>query len=559
MTKFQPIRKTLRTKTQILNDFEEYLLEHNIITLTEKGTFTETELEDLLNDMLYDVEEVKGIQCSTLKAWHLWINVILKYEPTSGKLLWNEFVKDSFLDLERNRYICILASRGLGKSFMLYCLYSLFKMYLYEYTKIFIASNVPTMCKRNIRETKRMIDGNELLLNKKAIHKKRDLLWSQDKFEYNEGTIETGSVGSNVRSAHVNYVFVDDILRDDMKYSSQEINNFIFGQLFPIAQRHKARFAIAGTPISLQDLYHDVMNSQANFQGKRLGNGEISHRGFYCKEYRIIKDWDKKIIYLPELFSWWELADEKNSQSMINTQGEAKFMREYMLVCTDENTSMFSEKLITQCSERAGQYKFLYNGEEGKYYIIGGDVATAGEASSDSSAFVALEVLKTDKGIIKIIRHLTVEKGMPITGLKSEDGQVIDVGQVDSLKELSSRFNHAVCIVEKNNVGVSLIQELQKRNVPVDEFVTTKSSKENMIRYLISEMKSGNLFFCEDTPEIKYLKRELMNFGVHRSKTGKETMRALSGHDDCVIALAIANYAASFMDSVSSVVGVDIY
>lgn len=560
MTKFQPNRKKdLRTKAQIAKDFEKYLVDNQIISQEEFGTLSEEELLQLLEEFLYETEKVDGVECSTLRSWEIWIKVVLKENPATKQTIWNNFVKDAFLDIEKHRYTALLASRGLGKSYLVYVLYSSFKMFLFEYTKILICSNVPKMCKRNIREVKRIIDSNELLLEKKSIHKKRELLWSQDQIEYNEGILETASVGSNIRSAHVNYVFIDDILRDDFKYSDDEIENFVFGQLFPVAQRFKARFVVTGTPMHLRDLYHDIMNTEANFMGRRIGSGAFSHRGFFCREYKVISDWDNKKIYLPNMWTWWELADDRNPQSAINTQGTAKFMREYMLVCTDESTSMFSESLLKQCSSDY-EAQFSAKPEDSqKTYVMGVDVATAGEASSDKSAFIVLEILPTEHGVKKIVRHVTAVKGMPISGTRTADGEILDYGQVESIQEISNRFNHCYTVVEKNNVGVALIQELQKRNVPVDEFTTTKSSKENMLRYLVSEMKNGNLYFPKETPEIKALKRELLNFGVVRTKAGKERLQALSGHDDMVISLAIANYAASYMSQPTFIAMQDIY
>ena len=548
MTKFQPTRsQNLRTKSQIAKDFENYLVSEKAILEEERGKYSEQQLLELLEEMLYETETIDGVACSTPKSWFLWINVVLKENPAKKQGIWNPFVQDAFLDIERHRYTCILASRGLGKSYFVYALYSLFKMFLFEYTNVLIASNIPKMCKRNLRESKRIVDSNELLLEKKGVYKKRELIWSQDQFEYNEGIIETVSVGSNVRSAHLNYVFIDDILRDDFKYSNEEVENFVFGQLFPTAQRFKARFVITGTPMHIRDLYHDVMNTHANYGGKRIGTGAFSHKGFWCREYRIISDWETKQIYLPAMWSWWELADEKNPQAAMNIQGQTKFMREYMLVCTDESTSMFSEALLKLCQ---GDYKFLYSAEQtkpAKMYVMAVDVATAGEASADNSAFVILEIMPTEHGVRKIVRHVTAVRGMPVSE------------QIDNIQELSNRFNHCYTVVEKNNVGVALIQELQKRNVPVDEFVTTKASKENMLRYLVSEMKNGNLFFCEESPEIRGLKREMLNFGVVKTHAGKERMEALAGHDDMVISLAIANYSASFMSQLPLITTADLY
>lgn len=546
MTKFQPLRnQNLRTKAQILNKFEEYCLKEKILTIEDK--LSEQELLILLNEFLYETEEINGVLCATNRAWWIWINIVIDIEPTTKKKIWNNFIQDLFQDIEHHRYTAVLASRGTGKTYAL-CLYSLFKMYLFDFTNIVFASNIPRMCKRAVRKAKQIVDSNELLLEKKGLEKKKDLIWSQDQFEYNEGLFETVSLGSIVRSAHVNYVIADDLLKDDNRCSTEEVDNFVFGQLFPIAQRFKARFVISGTPLHTKDLYHDVMNEKPNFMGRRLSNGLFSYRGFYCKEYRIISDWETKQIYLPDLFTWWELADERNPQSMLVTQGQSKFMREYMLVCTDESTTMFPESLLKRCTS---DYKYLEHaelptqGEPPKEYIIGVDCAVAGEASSDNSAFVVLEILKTEHGMKKIIRHVTAIKGMAISGTKTKEGQILDMGQVETIQDLSRRFNNALCIVEKNNVGVAFIQELQKRNVNVDEFITSRSNRDNMLRYLVSEFKSGNLFFVEDCPEIRDLKRELLNFGVKMGRTGKERMTALSGHDDRVFALAIVNYAAN--------------
>jgi len=529
----------------------DYLIKQKVIGPEEKSVYTVRTDDTIafLTEMLYETEEIDGVACSTPRAWFLWCNIVLKEEPINKKHIWNSFVENVFLDVERHRYTCLLCSRSLGKTFFVYGLYSLFKMWLFDYTNIVIAGNVPRMCKRGVRSaTKLLIDTNEMLLEKKADYKGKDLIWSQDQIEFNSGILETVTVGSNIRSAHVNYVFLDDILRDDGKYASEEIDNFIWGQIFPIAQRNKARLVVTGTPISFNDAYHDIMNTKPNYAGNIIDNGDFSHRGFWCKMYRIITNWDTKEILLPELFSWWELCDEKNTQSMMATQGMKQFMREYMLICTDESTSLFSERLVKSCED--ANYKFLYKGEENKYYLGGVDVATAGTASADFSAFVILEMLKTDKGIKKIIRHITHTKGMPITGEKLTDGTIVSTGQVETVENLSIKFNNALMVVEKNNVGVSLIQELIKKNVYVKEFVTDKSKKENMIRYLISEMENGNIIIPEETPEIRILKREMVNFGVVRSKRGTEQLKAMgSAKDDLIIALAIANFAAQQLTS----------
>ena len=230
---------------------------------------------------------------------------------------------------------------------------------------------------------------------------------------------------------------------------------------------------------------------------------------------------------LPEVWNYEELMRVKE------TQGDLFFMREYLLICIDEKKALFPYSLIRRCTDNSIQ--FLYQGEEGKNYVIGADIATSGSASADFTSFVVLEVResKRDKESFiseKIVRHVFHEKGVPVNE------------QIDLLADLSHRFNNAPLLVEKNNVGVALIQDLVRRNINVNEFVTDKFKKESGIRFLINEMQNGRLWFPEETPEIKAMKEELRQYGIKEVR-GRERMESLSGHDDLVDALFIANLA----------------
>ncbi len=235
-----------------------------------------------------------------------------------------------------------------------------------------------------------------------------------------------------------------------------------------------------------------------------------------------------------------------------------------MLNCIDESLTIFSQHLIDSVSD--GSMKYLYGpNNTQQQFIIGIDVASSGEASADYSAFVVLELAETQEGYKKIVRHIVHTKGMAITARKEIDTEnqvenqpprlvAIEPGQVDTIVELARRFNDAWVVVEKNNIGIALIQELTKYNVHCEEFITTRISKEDMIRYLVNEMKNKNLWFPEETNEIIRLKKELVNFGVKRNKAGKERMEALSGHDDMVMALGLANKASQDFSNTSNVI-----
>jgi len=529
----------IRTIYKICSSYLDYLIKKEVIPLAERYEYLsekQGQVLEALFEQLYETEMYKGIRISTLNAFWHFCEFVLYEEPTKGLKIWNPFVKRLFKDIERHRYSCILASRGMGKSFFVYVLYPLFKSFLYRNTDFLLVSNVPRQYVRNMRELKRMIKSNELLLQKLET----DKTWTKDEVEYNGGLIQSQSVGSPPRGSHVQYIFVDDCLRDDNKISEEELNNFIKGQLLPCAQRWKSRMALTGTPMHITDIYHDLMNSKPELKGKFLEDGEISYCGFYSKSYPIITNYEKKEIFLPKLFSWKELITNKNSVK--NIQGDDIFSREYLLICTDKSTSLFSQELLSQAQDDS--LEIVYKDDHNGNYITGVDVATSGAASADFSAFVTIELVETKKGLKKYLKHIVHEKGMPITGDMTKEGEIIDVGQVETIDDIYHRFNTGIVVVEKNNVGVAHIQELQKKNVNVKEFVTDRHKKENMLRYLISEMKQGNLILPKDTLEVKALKQELLNFGVKKTRSGKERMEALHGHDDLVMAFAIANYAS---------------
>jgi len=520
--------KFLRNKVDVAKDYREDLLKHKLIKETDE--YSDDEILDILDKKVHENEIYQGARVSTLDAFYHFCNYIICRDIATDRCVWNSFVKKMFLNTEHNQYTCIMAARGHGKSFF-WAMYTLFKAYTNPFFECIIASNTPKMGRRFFRVLNRLIDSNEMLTERRNPDNKREIPNNQEEMEYNNGSIEVTSVGTTPRSAHVNLAIADDPLRDDNRYSEENIENYVFSQLFPIMGTKKGRLCISGTPQSHTDIFHKTMKDDKE---KLIINGRLSqgeHAGFYCIAYPAILDEVKKEVLLPEVWTYEELLRVKN------TQGELYFMREYLLICINEKKALFPFSLIRRCSDSSILY--LHNGEEDKNYVIGVDVATSGAASADFSAYTVLELRGKKKKAAdgeedyiseKVVRHVFHEKGVEIRK------------QVEIIYDLSMRFNNAMVMVEKNNVGVALIQELIRRNVNVEEFVTDKFKKESAIRFLINEMQNGRLWFPEETVEIKSLKNELRQFGIKEVR-GKERLESLSGHDDLVDSLWIANMA----------------
>lgn len=520
--------KKFRTKEMICTQYLDFLLEMDLIKRDEYRVYKEqkiNEVMELLLLKLYETETINGQEVSSLDAFYHFCRFVIDRDPYTGRTVWNDFVKNLFIDIEHHKLTSILATRGGGKSFMIFGLYVPFKHFLWEFHETIIISNIPRMCKRNMRILKSIIDNNELLLDKKETWKgEKNLVWSQDEIEYNKGMISTSSLGSTPRSAHVNLVVLDDPLRDDNKYSYEDIENYVFGQLMPVIGRKNGRMVLQGTPMTYRDIFHATMKDE---KGNLIRDGRYSTKGFFSRAYPAILNESERIVLLPDIYPYEKLMEIRK------TQGERYFDREYMLICQKEDTAIFSYALIESCTDTKEKIKF--SGDEEKQYVIGVDVATSGAASADYSAYIVLELrsrkVSGEYADEKVIRHIYHEKGVDVAD------------QIDKVEELSRLFNGAFVLVEKNNVGVDLIQQLAKRNVNVGEMTTDKFKKEAMVRFVVDDMRRRRLVFPDETPEIKRLRNELRNFGV-KERGGKERMESLSGHDDLVMALCLAEKAS---------------
>lgn len=519
-----------RTTDQILADY--------ICWLNTRGV--NIDADDVLNDdvtkAMFLEELLRKCYDEETGIWYF-ITFIIGPELRSGDEIWNKFVSKLYKVIKNNRYISLMASRGLGKSFFFSIVYPIYMSWLFDRVEILILNNTASQIKINFDRLKEMIETNELLDIKKG--NKDAITWNNEEIWYNKGKIYARSLGSITRGMHVNLVILDDILRDDGTYSDEFIKKYVQQSVFPTVQKFTGKIILVGTPQSGEDILHYFMQDK---DGDIIRDGRISSRGFYARVFPAIEDETEKKVFMPSWKTWDEL------QLMRGTMDEVSFQKEYQCVCVSDKTALFPEGLLDVVF--SDKYEWEDYGRYDAMYYIAADVATSGEASADFSAFIVLEYKEEqhdrvfDKKLFKykdlktsdmekVVRHIVHVKGMPIKD------------QVTTLEDLSARFNNAYTLVEKNNVGVALIQELENRGMNVGSVRSDRQKKEGAIRYLIAEMKRGHLFIPDDNshPELLELRKELRGFGV-RIKRGKEVMEAVTvRHDDLVDALYWVNMA----------------
>ena len=159
----------MRTKQSILKDFLTLLNKEKNLGYSEKEIeqkikvpFEMDAIEKLLLDELYSTEELKGQTISSVRGWFIWCNIIVRYDYKTGDKIWNNFVKEQFLLVERNKQSCYMAQRGGGKTFFL-AMYVDFKRFLIPYFDIGYCSNIPRQRKRFLKSAEAIVDTNELL------------------------------------------------------------------------------------------------------------------------------------------------------------------------------------------------------------------------------------------------------------------------------------------------------------------------------------------------------------------------------------------------------------
>ncbi len=111
------------------------------------------------------------------------------------------------------------------------------------------------------------------------------------------------------------------------------------------------------------------------------------------------------------------------------------------------------------------------------------------------------------------------------------------------LAVLAERWQPETIWAEENSIGGPNVEALQAEGLPVYGFVTTPASKDDMITALALALERGKLTILPDP----VLLHELQTYSQTRLPSGRFRYGApQGGHDDTVIALALAYQAAQY-------------
>lgn len=114
--------------------------------------------------------------------------------------------------------------------------------------------------------------------------------------------------------------------------------------------------------------------------------------------------------------------------------------------------------------------------------------------------------------------------------------------QLARLNGLYERFKPLAIVAESNSMGGPMVEFMRRNGLPVRPFVTTNATKAQVIESLALAFEQGSIKIIPDPVLIA----ELQAYELERLPSGLIRYGAPAGmHDDTVIALALAYYAAS--------------
>jgi phage FluMu gp28-like protein len=195
------------------------------------------------------------------------------------------------------------------------------------------------------------------------------------------------------------------------------------------------------------------------------------------------------------------------------TLPERTFRQEYEAQFTDDAGSVFRN--VRACATATPQGE----AHDGHQYVFGVDWGR----TNDATAIAVVDA--TSRELVILDRFTQIE-------------YAIQAGRLQALYE---RFHPTTIIAEQNSMGGPLIELLSRGGLPIQPFVTSNATKAQIIDGLTLAFERRSLRIIPDP----VLLAELAAFAMERLPSGLIRYAARAGHDDCVMALAIAWSGAS--------------
>ena len=413
--------------------------------------------------------------------------------------------------VENNRMCVVMAPRQHGKTEVGTIAQALWRAYYgHDGELILMVSSVADQASAIMDRFRHYIENNGVLRERLMPDNTYKEKWGSTQVACKNGvSVRSSGLSSKIRGLPVNYLMLDDVLRDDVG-STGKTKKLFFEVVMPTVSATKGTLSVVGTPQSFIDLLHELYDAKGNgFEKRKFSAVILDEAG----------EWHHPLW--PNKYGLEELEKVKN------TVGNVAWSKEYMCKPVSGGSSLFPYSLIEKSIRKSlGENTTI---KEGAQYYLGCDIALSSKSGADFSVFMVGEREKEGAPlkVVKILRF----KGKPLDE------------QANIVNDLNDRFHFTKIYVEQAGLGYDfpnkLIQNYSNLSNCVFPFKTTRKEKERILGGLEISFRNGSLLL----PDNEVLIEELLAFGVKLREDGHggfiQSYEALSGHDDCVMSLAI--------------------
>ncbi len=264
--------------------------------------------------------------------------------------------------------------------------------------------------------------------------------WARQEITAKNGVrVKTKGFGSSVRGAHPGWIIVDDGLKDNVIYSSDQrkksIDYFhavIMNMIVP-----KGQVGVVGTPFHSSDLYGDLK----------------SKKGWHVREYPAIFP-DGKILW-SNRWNFQDLLDKRE------TQGNLIFSRENLVKPVTNESTIFPMHIIKRAYVGMDDYKFVESRQAFKKKFD--RVVTSVDFSISSSVGADYTVI--------ITTGIDDDDNMWMMNITRFKGKTF-AEQMAIMKQVNHAFRPDIMILENNVFQQIFVQESERLNMPVEGHTT---------------------------------------------------------------------------------------
>jgi len=401
----------------------------------------------------------------------------------------------------------VMAPRGHSKTFSWTIAPILWICYKEQGSEVLLSSASNSQSKDILQDMKRMIELNDALNHLKPSTDNMSELgdstdiedwqttWKAESFTATtDVSVKVKTFSDSIRSKHVDYVFLDDVLSHDMRVEKEK--DVFYSVLSPIIENSGGMLQIVGTPLEYNDLMMELMDKN----------------NFYTERYKACNP-DTETVLWPDMWTFKGLQEKKAEI------GSARFAREYMTEPMSVDEQFFDDHVID--SAKGSDWK--HNPHDGEHdnwtYVLGVDVALQDGPNADYSVFTILG--QPPEGKTHLV-NVERKKGMSPKGIAQK------------IEDLDNFYHFSDGLVEKNAIGEGVWRTIEEECsvVPrIQAFDTTRKTRPEILSGLQAGLSRGSLLLHGFEP----LMREMRGF--HMNKKGKLVGR---DHDDTVMSLAIA-------------------